>query len=210
MDRKGRVLKGRRINFAATAKLYSPYFKPPKGTKQAQRKAVGKYAEFYYGHSKAGLKPIRATRNNAKLAKVYGVNTPEGSTVTFLPNKFAGKKVSFENGIPKVTGKSTVTYIHPINFYTPEFLDEIEQIDDPESQYSQLEEEARKFIQSIPKRKGEMLTIAMATGDYLKGSDFDREDLVKRLAELMQRFVRSKGAQQLGDFVTAVNVIVAK
>ena len=210
MDKKGRVLKGRRINFAATAKLYSPYFTPPTGSSKAKRKALGKFAEFYHGHSKAGLKPIRATRNASKLARVYGVETPEGSEITFLPAKFAGKKITFEKGIPRIEGASTVTYVHPINFYTPEFLEEVDEIDDPDEQFESLLNEASKFIDSIPSREGEMLTIAMATGDYLKGSDFDRDDLKTRLAELMQRFIRSKGAQQLGDFVTAVNVIVAK
>lgn len=224
IDGKGRVLNGRKFDQAATARYYKGQFKAPKGSKQAQRKALTQFAEFYSGQLKSGRVPVEtfkfvkrkgkrvkvANMDVLKLAKAYGLDTPKGSEVTFLPRKFAGKRISFRGGIPTITAKSTVTYVHFIDFLTPEFLESVEKSDDPESQLSQLREEASKFINRIPHKKGEVLTVAMATGDYLAGSSISRNLLKDRMASLMLSFIKSKGADQLNEFVTAINQIVPK
>jgi hypothetical protein len=222
MDDKGRVLRNRRIDYAATARMYRPYFTPPRLSKKrgeilksgrARNAAISNFAKFFDGQSKSGRAPIMVNANSVRLAKAYGVETPGGAKMTFLPRKFAGKRISFEGNIPVIRSGNTTTRVYFIDFLDDDFLEGAADLEEGDTTdlFDYLEDAARKFVRSIPKRQGEMLTVAMATGDYLAGSDFEREALVLRLANLMLSFIKSKGIDNLAQFVTAVNqIVVAK
>lgn len=221
LDGKGRVLKGRKIDIEATEEYYSSYYAPTreriyfnsdKEFNKARRKTLLNFVDFFNSQTQSGRVPIKRGKASEQLATRFGAITPEGSKAVFLPKKFAGKRISIKGGIPILKTKTTETRVYFIDFITPEFEQEIEDALDNFAETEELleliEKYVRPFVDKLP--KGAMYSVTLATGDYAKGSTFDKESLIEFLTDLILRFIKSKGVGELKDFAVAVNAVFVK
>ncbi len=228
LDKGGRVRKGRALDIQATARYYKEYYKAPKieypdkyrtkkvrekYKKAATRKNLLKFVKFFNIQAQTGRVLIKAPKQNMRdFAARFGAKAPAGSLVTFVPKKFAGKRISFKGGIPKISAKKTITTVHFLDFLTEEWIDELDgMIEAGENDADILEfisEQTDKFIARLPDNA--TFSVTLATGDYAKGSTRDKVYLKKFLPDLLLRFVKSKGVAELSDFAVAVNAIQAR
>jgi hypothetical protein len=156
------------------------------------------------GQSAAGRAPVKLKKGLAAFAGGFGGSPPPGSKIAMLPRKFA-KGLDLRGGVPKYKTKGLAQQIHFLDFLTPDFLDELEELDEtPEEQYDLLETACVNFISGLPDAPGTLYSIMMASGEYSGGSTFSADKIGPKLADLLFRFARSKSVQQLSDYAAAV------
>lgn len=229
MDKFGRILKGRTFDLSATRRYYSEFYKGSSDAalirdkytdlkenpvskrelaafvKRARKSEMTEFLKYMKAQAAAGRAPIKMKKGLRDFAAPFGATPPKGSKVAMLPRKFA-KGLDLRGGVPKFRTKTLETQIHFLDFLTPDFLDELEEMDEyPDEQRDMLAYAVRNFIQGLP--EDSLYSVTLATGDYAKGSTFDKEKIAEFLTDLLMRFVRSKGVQQLADFAVAVNSI---
>jgi hypothetical protein len=208
MDDRGRVLSGRRIDVPKTAKLYAQFYKVSKTQK---RKGLLNFVDYFNGQAAAGRVPIDISRPGAAdFAAHFGSHAPKGSKIVMVPRRFAGKELNLKGKVPVLRGRTTDTYIHFLDFITEEWLEELQDYEEEavEDMLDFIKSEVSKFVMRLPSPA--IYSITLATGDYAKGSTFNKAKLIDFLADLILRFVKSKGVQELKDFAVAVNALVKR
>ncbi len=199
------------MDIPATSKYYNEYYDDIfiNSDQNIRRKHLLKFVDYFNAQISTGRAPtVFKSLNQTAFARRFGVHPPPGSKVIFLPKRFARKRITFDKkGIPTVWGTTTKSRVYFLDFVTDEWLAELEDIgeDETEALREAIEAEVGKFVLRLP--SGAVYSMVLATGDYAKGSTFDKSSLVEKLSDLILSFIKSKGVQELKDFVVAVNAI---
>lgn len=199
------------MDISATSKYYSPFYDDIfiNSDPKIRRKYLLKFVKYYNGQISTGRVPSKIKNiNDVSFAGRFGVHPPEGSKVVFLPKRLARKRISFsKKGVPTVWGATTRTQVYFLDFVTDEWLEELEELEagDMADLREAIQAEVGKFVRRLP--DGAMYSMTLATGDYAKGSTFDKKNLEDKLTDLILSYIRSKGVQELKDFVVAVNAV---
>lgn len=202
-------MRGRKFDLAATERYYSDVFsnKGIKG-KKSRKSRITDFLKYMKAQSAAGRAPVKLKKGLAAFAAPFGAIPPPGSKVAMLPRKFS-RGLDLRGRVPKYKTVSLETQIHFLKYLTPLFLQRLSQLSQ-ESQDEHLYNRTAKFVSGLPEKPGTLYSVTLATGDYAKGSTFDKEKLTEFLVDLLSRFIKSKGVAQLADFAVAVNVITPR
>lgn len=205
MDKRGLVIRGRKFDPKLTARYYAPLFTPAKG--KSRNASIKAFAAYFTGQHAAGRVPVKLKKGLDHFAGAFGSRPPKGSKVAMLPRKFS-RGLDLRGAVPVLRTKTLETRLYFLDFLTPEWLEEVADLEEnPEEQEDAIREQVTRFARKLPDG---LFSVALLTGDYAKGSTFDRKSLINFLTELMMRFVRSKSVAELSDFIIGVNVITKR
>ncbi len=195
-------MKGRKLDVPGTEAFYSRFYSPAKG--KSRRRAILQFVDYFGAQTSAGRVAVPLKSGMREFAARFGSVPPKGSKVAFIPRSLS--RVSLKGKRPRILGKKTVTTVFFLDFVTDEWVRELAELEEsPDELAEAIEAEVSKFVLRLP--DAAVYSVTLATGDYAKGSTFSKSKLTDFLVDLILRFIKSKGTDELQDFAVAVNAV---
>lgn len=232
LSKRGYIRVKGRENLNETLRYYNRLFEiPPKEIKyfkedkkkgkikeiieysdKTKRRELNKFLEYWDNNARSGRLPVKIRgKAYTDFAARFAAAPPPYSKVVMLPKSF--KNIRFKGGKAVIKSDKFIKEVYPLDFITDEFEANLEFIidqsepgqDSTDLLIQEIEKYLNPWLANIP--DGKIYALTLATGDYAKGSTFDKETLKEFLIDYILRFIRSKGVAELKNFVAALVVL---